>query len=183
MGVQAFEGGQEGGVDVEVAVPPAPHEAFGVQPQDACVAEKLDLRPLQRAVECGIEVLAGGEVLVVDDEGGDARSFGAGEALGAGDVRHYEDDLRGIAGGLAGLDQRLEVGPAGRDEDANAFPRHRAPQASSPLKRMASPPPRPTSAPISLVSSPRCRSTRPTSEAATTTIMPMPQLKVRSISS
>ena len=41
VGVQTLERRQEGRVDVEMTVPPAPHEAFGMEAHEAGIAEKL----------------------------------------------------------------------------------------------------------------------------------------------
>ena len=53
MGVEAFEGGEQRGVDVEMAVAPTLDEAFGVQPQEARIAEELDACLAERLIESG----------------------------------------------------------------------------------------------------------------------------------
>jgi hypothetical protein len=58
MGIEPFEGGQKRGVDVEMAIEPARDKVLRVQPHEACIAEKLDARIVERLCERGVEGLA-----------------------------------------------------------------------------------------------------------------------------
>src|SRR5680860_1645200 len=129
MGMQTLERGQEGGVDIEMTVPPVPHEAFGMEPLEALIAEQLYACFSQRRVEGGIEILAGAKILMVDGERWNEACLGAQQSLGARYIRHDEDDLGGKGGSPAGFDQRLQIAAPARDEDGDVFPRHRAPHA------------------------------------------------------
>ena len=120
---------------------------------------------------------------MIDDKRGNARSLSARQALHPWDVRQNEHDLGGIIGGGGCVDQGLDIGAPTGDEHTDALPlAHGAASPKVPLYRTRSPRPRLTMAPITNASSPRWRSTRFTSRGAVTKIMPMPQLKVRSIS-
>ena len=56
MGMQALERGKKGGVNVEMAIPPAAHELLPMQPHEARIAQELDPRLLEGLVEHGIEL-------------------------------------------------------------------------------------------------------------------------------
>ncbi len=132
MSIEAPEGRQQRGVNIEVAVTPALDEARRVQPHEPGIAEDFDAGLLEGLVERGIEGIAGRKRLVIDGEGGDGGGFGAGEAFSARHVRDHDHDLGGVVRCLAGVDQGLKVGAATRDENADALSRHPASLARLP---------------------------------------------------
>ena len=80
MHMQALEGGQERGVDVEHPVAPPVDEIVGQDAHEARIADEFDLRIFQRAVKHRVELLARLEFLVVDDLVGDTGFLGMEEA-------------------------------------------------------------------------------------------------------
>jgi hypothetical protein len=92
-----------------MAIAPARDESFAVQPHETGIAEKLDSDIFQRIIESRIELLARGEGLVIDGEGGDESGFGPEEALRARDVGDHEDDFRRIVWDFARFDQSPKV--------------------------------------------------------------------------
>ena len=72
------------------------------------------------AVELGFERLTVREPAVIDGQGRDAGGHGTGEARRLRPVAHHQRHLerRGRLGGP--VEQRLQVGPAARDQDGDA---------------------------------------------------------------
>ncbi len=120
---------------------------------------------------------------VVDASRRDAGLPGLGEPTGAGAVGKHEGDLGGKIRGPGGRDERAHVGASPGDQDGNAAAGHQI--ARRPVVRTRSPPASATTVPMTRGASPdsrRAAMTGPESSRAAKTIMPMPQLKVRSIS-
>jgi hypothetical protein len=132
MGVQPFECGEEGGVDIELTVPPASHEALAMKPHETGVAEQLDAGLAQLGVESVVEGFARVEVGMVNDQRGNETGLGAQQALRARHVRHHENDPRRIVGGFAGVDQRLEVRASAGDQNGDTGFGHAALRSSLP---------------------------------------------------
>src|SRR5690606_8862574 len=155
-------------------------------------------------IERGFETGAVLEILVIHHKRRDACLPRPLQPVGIRAVRQYAGDRRGKIRIGAGIDERLQVGSAARDEDRDLHPlglAHAAVPASRLLVVQACPwpqapalpltvvPGRPWSweriSPISNTRSPaasRSRVTPAASSAAATTTMPIPQLKVRDIS-
>ena len=118
LGVEAGEGGEEGGVDVEDAVREGLNEGGGEQAEVAGEADEIDAG----LVEVGEELLvmlgafaAGGW----DGNGGIAEGAGVGEAGGVRDIGKDNGDFG--AGEMAVADGAIdgaEVGTAAGEEDA-----------------------------------------------------------------
>src|SRR5487761_193437 len=169
-------------MDVDHAVAPNIDELGSEDTHEAGEADKVDTRFLERGIERRVECHAFGEASVRDDAGRNFGACGALEARGVGTIGDHRDDLGGIVACRAGVDQRLKVGAAARNQHAGPQPGH----ARSVLTRWTpASPARLTMRPMWWTRSPAWVSTRATASAwagAATATIPMPQLKVRAIS-
>src|SRR3984893_2982311 len=110
-----------------------------------------------------------------------------GEPRGTGLVGQDEHDLRRIIRRLGCLDQRRHVGAAAGDQYGNALPGHAPGQARSrcPRKPIRAPSFAATTSPSVTTVSPcaeKCSLAALAAVGSSTATMPIPQLKVRSIS-
>ncbi len=183
MRVEAREGGEQRGVNIDLAVAPALDEPRRQDAQEPGIADKFGACLAQRGVERRLEARAVGEIAMADDHRRQAGPAGTIEADCVGAVGSGQDDLGGIIRQRAGLDQRLQVRAAPGDENADLQPvGHRAAMLRM---RLPGPSPRGTTSPMRNTVSPasaRQVVMRSAASAATTTAIPMPQLKVRDIS-
>src|SRR5258708_25133523 len=173
---------------VEHAAAPARHQPPRQEPHEAGEADKIDAVREQSVVERAFERRAiVAEWLVIDDRGGDARKLCPGKPRGVGLIGQDEHDFRRIVRRPGRLDQRRHVRAAAGDQDGDALLGHAPGQARSRRPR------KPTrAASFAVTTSPRwttvspCAAKRSLAALAAfrsnTATMPMPQLKVRSIS-
>lgn len=76
MGVQALESGEQGGVDVELAVVPMLDKFAGQQPHETGIADQLYLVGLKAGIQGSVKLIAAFKLLMVDDLCFDAFCFG-----------------------------------------------------------------------------------------------------------
>ena len=120
MGVQAGEGREQAGVDVQHAALPGGDEERREDPHVACEANELDAVGAQDGVDpafMGFAVAAEGAM--VDGERRDAGAGGGGEAGRVGDVGDDDGDVGRVVRGGGGLDQAAHVAAAAADQDAD----------------------------------------------------------------
>src|SRR6185312_4923828 len=188
MRIEAGEGGEQRGMDVDHPVAPMIDEARGQQPHEAGEADELDARRFERLGERRLESFAARIVAMGDDGAGDAGALRVIETAGIGAVA---DDERAPGREIflrASAHERFEIGAAARDQYRGLQPGH---ALSVPLRIVPSLPApssregRSTMRPISMTRSPAfsiAARAAAASLGATMAIMPMPQLKVRAIS-
>src|SRR5260221_2292014 len=182
--VEAAEGRQQRGMDVDEPIARELDEGLAENPHDAGEAHECIAGRLQRGVERGVEFVARRMVAVRNHLRRNARLRSAPEPLRIAAVRQHEPDLRREVALHAGVDQRLQVRAAARDQHGNLQPGHCDSVLSSRVRGAS--PARATMPPMRWTRSPAAWSvavTRSTASGATTATMPMPQLKGRAISS
>ena len=114
-------------MDVQDAPLPAEHESLREYAHEAGAGDIGDVVTGQPAVDLGFESVARGIGFVVDHGGGDPELAGDGEAAGFRAVRQDEDDFRRIGRVAGSTGERLHVGAAARNQDADAGAFHAAP--------------------------------------------------------
>src|SRR5262245_6577690 len=193
--IQAFEGRQQRGMDVELTPIPFAHKARALDAHEAGQGDELDASLGQDLIEGGVEGLARGISLMLDQRRRQPLGAGPGETRRVRTVCENDGHFGGIAWRARRRHQRHHVGAAARDQDGEALFRHHAAHANRPVKRTASASPLPlagaftprpgSTLPIRTGSYPAAVKRAITSASAlgaTTATMPMPQLKVRNIS-
>jgi len=119
--VQAREGGQQRGVDVEQAALKMAHKAFCQDAHEAGQHHHIGLVAVDHARQFGVERLAAVKGLVVDHGGGDALAGGKLQAAGRSLVADHRRDAGGPALALTGVDDGFHVGAAAGDQDDDVF--------------------------------------------------------------
>src|SRR5580700_5857514 len=175
-------------MNVEHAPAPARDEPRRQEPHETGEADQIDAVRVQSIIERAFERLAVfAERPVIDDRGGDAGMPRGGEPRGIRLVGQDEHNLRRIIRRLGRLDQCRHVRAAAGDQYGNALFGHALGQARSrcPRKATRAPSFAATTSPSATTVSP-CAVKRSLAALAalrsSTATMPMPQLKVRSIS-
>ena len=119
--VQAGEGRQQRGVDVEQTAFVEAHEAFGEDAHEAGQHYHIRLVAIDHAGQFGIESLAAVKGLVVDHGGGNALGGRKLQAAGRGLVADHRRDAGGPALTLTCVDDGFHVGAAAGDQDDDVF--------------------------------------------------------------
>src|SRR4029453_9549665 len=181
---QAREGRQQRGMDVDDAVLPVRRKPRALDAQEAPQRHQSDTTLLQLGRDGAIEALAVGKALVRDNRRRNACVLRKLQSRRPGNVAHNDGDFGWIVRSLRRLDQGGHVAPAPGDEDSDLQLRHRlsawsTTQSASLCGAASILPTRHTLSPASVST----LATVVASPAAVTTIMPSPQLKVRSMSS
>src|ERR1700722_20229234 len=188
VGVQAFELRQQCRMNVQHAAAPARDEPRRQQPHETGEADQIEAGGGQGVVERAFERLAvSAERPVIDDRSRDTRLLRARETRGIGLIGQDQNDLRRIIRCLGRLDECRHVRAAAGDQYGNALFGHAPGQTRSSCPR------KPTPAPsFAVTTSPRSTQVSPfaakhsiagsAAAGSSTATMPMPQLKVRSIS-
>src|SRR5215469_549046 len=175
-------------MDVENAAAPASDEPGSQKSHEAGETDDFNTVFAKFFIEGALEsfaVLAEGSV--IDHRGGDCGFVRTRKPAGIRPIRHDEHDFRRIITSLGGLDQRARVRAAPGDQHGDALLAHYAGQVRSrrPLKLTALPPSAATTSPRRTTLSP-CLANEsiaaPALLLSSTATMPIPQLKVRSIS-
>src|SRR5215204_6296140 len=187
MRVEAREQRQQRRMDVQHPPGPAVDEPRRQDAHEAGKAEELDAMRQKLLVERTLEGLALRIGLVVDDRGCDPGGRRPREAFRVRPVRDHQRDLGRVVGRLGGLDQRRHVGTAAGNEDGDAAlsGRRQCQILNLPVVRTGSPSGPAMTSPMRTGFSPpatNASATCSSSAVPTMAIMPMPQLKVRSIS-
>ena len=188
LGVETGERRQKRRVDVQDAVGKRVHERRAEQPHETGQADQLHVARAQVVDQDGFVGLAGGPALVVAHDRLDAGQSRALEAERVGAIRDDDGEARVEPSVADGVDDGLEVGPPARDEHSDvachvsplpAAVRYREPYTTPGSPSMIRPIrcTRVSPAPCSIAV------TRDSSSAAQPTIMPIPMLKVRYMSS
>ncbi len=112
VGVEAFEGGQERGMDVEEAVLPALHEPGAQDAHETRQADEPDAGLVQFLVQRPLERLTSIMSLVIDNQVRNARRRSYVQTARPGPVGDDECDLEGCFRLLACLYQGSEIGTA-----------------------------------------------------------------------
>ena len=185
MRVETAVGRQKRRVNIQKPPLPLADEPGCQHPHEARKADQLDAMQFEQKLHRTFEFLAAGINLVVDDGAGDFVVLGEGQSGRIWPVRQNKDDFGWVGGIARTLDQGPHVGATSGNQNSSAL----APDLHSPSrpeKITRSPASNGTIWPSGIGSSPAAREVlakpqRPCLQSAITTI-PMPQLKVRSIS-
>ena len=118
--VHAREGGEQGRVDVDDPLREGGEEVLAEHAHEAGQHDQVDLVRPQRAHERAIEAGPRRVVAVVDHEGGQARGARARQGRALGDVGPDDGEARRAElAPPAAIDERLQVGAAAGDQDAD----------------------------------------------------------------
>src|SRR5918993_1367334 len=184
VGVQALEKRQKRRVDVDHPSLPTLDQPRSQHAHETRKTQDVGLMSRERRVEVALEGFAVRVGLVVDAMDGDAGVAGPRKACRFRPVGQHADDLGWVVRIASGLDQREHVRAAPGDQDRDpALPWHQSLRA--PLERTRSPSGAAITSPRAKGHSPAWRRTSATLSAMSApamTIMPTPQLNVRSSS-
>src|SRR5215211_79236 len=185
--VEAREQRQQRRMDVQHPSGPAVDEPRRQDAHEAGTAEELDAMRQKLPIERALEGLALRISLVVDDCGCNPGGGRPCEAFRFRPVRDRQGDFGRIARRLGGLDQRRHVRAAAGNEDGDAAlsGRRQCQILNPPVVRTGSRSGAAMTSPMRTgfsPAAPNASATCSSSAVPTMAIMPMPQLKVRSIS-
>src|SRR5215218_7439802 len=187
MRVKAGEQRQQRRMDVQHPSGPAVDEPRRQDAHEAGKAEELDAMRQKLSVERALQSLALRIDLVVDDRGCDPGGRRPREAFRVRPVRDHQRVLGRVLRRLGGLYQRRHVRAAAGNEDGDTAlsGRRQCQILKPPVVRTGSPSGAATTSPMRTGFCPAATNAAATcssSAVPTMAIMPMPQLKVRSIS-
>ena len=123
--IDAGERRQQRRMDVEHGVGKRVEQPRADQAHEAGEADQADLAVAQLLRKPRVEIVAGSEVAMADDERFDARAAREVEPTGIGAVRDDDDDARVELAALDRGDERLEIAAAAGNEHAKAARRGR----------------------------------------------------------
>src|SRR5262249_10593584 len=116
----AAEGGEEGGVDVDHPIGEGAEEVLAEHAHEASQHDEVGLVRAQRGHEGAVEAGARRVVAGIHHESRQAGGARAGDARAVGHVAADDGEARGAElAAAAALDERLEVGAAAGDQDAD----------------------------------------------------------------
>jgi hypothetical protein len=122
--LQALEGRQDGGMDVDQPVAPGLHESGCQKPHEAGQTDKFDIRLAERLVQTILKSGAVFKFTMVDDHGLNAAFLRYGKAGGIGPVGQDKGDFGGIVFGLGGVEERHHVAAASGNQNGGSGFRH-----------------------------------------------------------